>query len=60
MSHPLWYTLLMIMTDEQKTELKQLFVAHPNASVLEWMVVTPALDNNDVWDCYEEWQEEED
>lgn len=47
------------MTDKQKTELKKLFTAHPSASVLEWMVATPALDNNEVWDCYEEWQDEE-
>jgi hypothetical protein len=46
------------MTEEQKIELKKLFTAHPSASVLEWMVATPALDNNEVWDCYEEWQDE--
>ena len=47
------------MTDKQKTELKKLFTAHPSASVLEWMVATPALDNNEVWDVYEEWQDED-
>jgi hypothetical protein len=49
----------MIMTNEQKKALKIMFNTHPSASVLEWMVATPALDNNEVWDCYEEWQDEE-
>ena len=46
------------MTEKAKTELKKLFTANPGVSVLNWMVATPALDNNEVWDCYEEWQEE--
>ena len=45
------------MTSKQKIELKKLFDTH-SMSVLEWMAVTPALENNDVWDCYEEWQDE--
>jgi hypothetical protein len=46
------------MTGKQKTELKKLFGVY-SMSVLEWMAVTPALDNNEVWDCYEEWQDED-
>ena len=46
------------MTNDQKKELKTMFDAHPSASILEWMVATPTLDNNEVWDAYEEWQEE--
>ena len=48
-----------MMTTEQKVELKKLFDAHLQTSVLEWMVLTPALNNDDVWDCYEEWQDED-
>jgi hypothetical protein len=47
------------MTNDQKKALKIMFNTYPSASVLEWMVATPALDNNEVWDCYEEWQDEE-
>ena len=47
------------MTDKQKIELKKLFDSKPSVCVLQWMCVTPALDNNEVWDCYEEWQDEE-
>ena len=50
---------IITMTNDQKKTLKMMFDAHPSASVLEWMVATPALDNNEVWDCYEEWQDEE-
>ena len=49
-----------VMTDKQKIELKRRFTIHGSSvSVLQWMVMTPAFDNNEVWDCYEEWQDED-
>tara|TARA_Y100000310_G_scaffold201719_1_gene201814 strand:+ start:370 stop:573 length:204 start_codon:yes stop_codon:yes gene_type:complete len=59
------------MTEKAKTELKKLFTANPGVSVLNWMVVATLNQSNalkkgmfiqaspnEVWDCYEEWQEE--
>ena len=54
-----WSILLPMMTAKQKVELKKLFDAHPQTDVLQWMVVTPALNNDDVWGCWEEWQDED-
>jgi len=36
-----------------------MFNQHPQVSVLEWMVSTPALNQGEVWDVYEEWQDED-
>jgi len=47
------------MSNEQKVELKKLFTATPQLDVLQWLAVTPALSNQDVWDCWEEWQDED-
>ena len=47
------------MTTEQKTKLKAQFTARPSASIVEHMAATPTLNNNEVWDVYEEWQDED-
>jgi hypothetical protein len=47
------------MTNDQKRALKLMFNQHPQVSVLEWMVSTPALNQSEVWDVYEEWQDED-
>ena len=47
------------MSNQQKTELKKLFNASPDLDILQWLTLTPALSNQDVWDCWEEWQDEE-
>jgi hypothetical protein len=57
------------MNDQQKAELKKLFNAAPslggvssqlsNPDLLRWMAMLPNIDNNDIWDCWEEWQDEE-
>jgi hypothetical protein len=54
-----FYVVYCGMTNNQKKALRIMFDANPSASVLEWMVATPALDNNEVWDVYEEWQDED-
>ena len=48
-----------IMTTEQKTELKARFTARPSANIVEHMAANPNLNNNEVWDVYEEWQDED-